>query len=316
LEELLKRLQDRHVECAQAVANKAVADAQGAAASPDTLSVMQAMMLFQQVKKRAKAAQDHAKAAQEQAKSVKKLPLEAEKENDVAQKEVKELQRVMEPKRGRTQSATTDDDEDCEKQDWDLPDHRREATHIQNHLSIPLGSHGEVPTPQDSNDTWDRDKRKNSQCEFGDADNATSCEKKFNLSHRKWEDYRGTRLYTGDSALVIKRWLNRVEEDTSALTFQEWTPDVDTSRTPVAMLINSSELRAAGFKLKEVIPPALEAAALVSASGDLRTRGSGLQSLEGMDPKRFVLSVDDDTEFRSRCEWKIPFCTLKYGIFK
>ena len=65
------------------------------------------------------------------------------------------------------------------------------------------------------------------------------------------EDYRGTRFYNKDSALVIKRWLNRVEEDVSGLTFQEWTPDVDTSRPPVAMLINSSELRAAGFKLKE-----------------------------------------------------------------
>jgi hypothetical protein len=64
--------------------------------------------------------------------------------------------------------------------------------------------------------------------------------------------------------------------------------DVDTSRSPVAMLINSSELRAAGFKLKEVFPPALEAAG-----------GAGLRSLEGMGPKRFVLSVDDDTEFRS-----------------
>jgi hypothetical protein len=40
-----------------------------------------------------------------------------------------------------------------------------------------------------------------------------------------------------------------VEEDASGLTFQEWTPDVDTSRPPVAMLINSSELRAAGFKV-------------------------------------------------------------------
>jgi hypothetical protein len=36
--------------------------------------------------------------------------------------------------------------------------------------------------------------------------------------------------------------------------------------------------------------------------GGLRTRGAGLRSLEGMGPKRFVLSVDDDTEFRSRCE--------------
>ena len=66
----------------------------------------------------------------------------------------------------------------------------------------------------------------------------------------------------------------------------------------MTMVINSSELRAAGFKLKEVLPPALEAA----ARGDMRTRGAGLRSLEGMGPKRFVLSVDDDTEFRSRCE--------------
>ena len=89
-----------------------------------------------------------------------------------------------------------------------------------------------------------------------------------------------------------------MEEDASGLTFQEWTPDVDTSRPPVSMLINSSELRAAGFKLKEVLPPALEAA----TRGGMRTRGAGLRSLEGMGPKRFVLSVDDDTEFRSRCE--------------
>ena len=122
--------------------------------------------------------------------------------------------------------------------------------------------------------------------------------KQFNLEYHKWEDDRGTRFYNKDRALVIKRWFNRVEEDVSGLTFQEWTPDVDTSRPPVAMLINSSELRAAGFKLKEVLPPTLEAA----ARGVLWTRGTGLRSLEGMGPKRFVLSVHDDTEFRSRCE--------------
>ena len=37
----------------------------------------------------------------------------------------------------------------------------------------------------------------------------------------------------------------------------EWTPDVDTSRPPVAILINSSELRAAGFNLKVVFSPVL-----------------------------------------------------------
>jgi hypothetical protein len=38
------------------------------------------------------------------------------------------------------------------------------------------------------------------------------------------------------------------------------------------MLINSNEFRAAGFKLKEVIPPALEPV----ARGDFRKQGSGL----------------------------------------
>jgi hypothetical protein len=61
-----------------------------------------------------------------------------------------------------------------------------------------------------------------------------------------------------------------VEEDVSRLTFQEWTTDVDTSRPPVTTMINSSELRAAGFKVKEVLPPALEAA----AHGGWRTRGA------------------------------------------
>ena len=133
-------------------------------------------------------------------------------------------------------------------------------------------------------------------CEFGDAGNGTSCEKKFNLDHHKCEDYRGTRFYNKDSALVIKRRLNRVEKDASGLTFQEWTPDVDTSSPPVPMMINSSALRTTGFNLKEVFPPALETVARVG------TRGEGLRSLEGIRPKRFVLSVDDDTEFRSRCE--------------
>ena len=42
-------------------------------------------------------------------------------------------------------------------------------------------------------------------CEFGDAGNDTSCERQFNLGHHQCEDYRGTRFYNKDSALVIKR---------------------------------------------------------------------------------------------------------------
>ncbi len=42
-------------------------------------------------------------------------------------------------------------------------------------------------------------------CEFGDDGNDTSCEKQFNFDHHKCEDFRGTRFYNKDSALVIKR---------------------------------------------------------------------------------------------------------------
>jgi hypothetical protein len=50
--------------------------------------------------------------------------------------------------------------------------------------------------------------------------------------------------------------MNRVDEDDSGLTFEEWDPSVDsnTSQAPVAMIVNSSELGAAGVNLREVIP--------------------------------------------------------------
>jgi len=136
-------------------------------------------------------------------------------------------------------------------------------------------------------------------CQFGEACDGTSCENEFKLQARKWEDYKGTRFYDGERALVFKRWLNRVDEDASGLTFEEWesTENVDSSKMPVAMIINSSELRTAGFTLQEVFPPELEASARRRS-----TRGAGIRQLEGMGPKRFILSVDDDTEFRSRCE--------------
>jgi len=52
-----------------------------------------------------------------------------------------------------------------------------------------------------------------------------------------------------------------VDEDASGLTFEEWnlTENVDSSQMPVAMIINSSKLRAAGFTPWKVFPPELEA---------------------------------------------------------
>ena len=62
-----------------------------------------------------------------------------------------------------------------------------------------------------------------------------------------------------------------------------------------------SELRGAGFNLLEVIPPELESAARL---GDARAGRwcASLNKLEGVGRRRFVLSGDDDTELRSRCE--------------
>ena len=146
--------------------------------------------------------------------------------------------------------------------------------------------------------------------EFGNAGDGTCIDKpsehelhadgSFKLAPRKWVEYKGVRFYNGDMALVVKRWLHRVETDASALTFTEWdetmekAPDAPTA----GMIVNSSELRAAGFKLQERLPPQLEA---VARTGK-RTRGAGLRQLNGMGPTTYALGVDDDNVFRSRCE--------------
>ena len=86
-----------------------------------------------------------------------------------------------------------------------------------------------------------------------------------------------------------------MDEDVSGLTFEEWDPsaDTDASEAPVAMIVNS-----AGFDLREVIPLQLETV----ARGGQRTCGAALKQIHGMGTRRYVLSVDNDNEFRSRCE--------------
>jgi hypothetical protein len=101
---------------------------------------------------------------------------------------------------------------------------------------------------------------------FGKVPGSNSCvEKKFKLGTRKYEEYKGVRFGNGDCALVVEV---------------------------------SSELRAAGFDLREVLPLQLEAA----TSGGQRTRGETLKQIHGMGTRRYVLSVDNDNEFMSRCE--------------
>jgi len=140
-------------------------------------------------------------------------------------------------------------------------------------------------------------------CKLGTVPGSMSCvEQKFDLqgSKCKWKEYKGTRYSHGDSALVVELWLHRVADDTSGLTFQEWDPSAGTDDTsaPVAMLVNSSELRAADFPLAEVRPLHLDAV----ARGGRRTRRVTVRKLQGVGNSTFVLSVENDNDFRSRCE--------------
>jgi hypothetical protein len=99
---------------------------------------------------------------------------------------------------------------------------------------------------------------------FVNVAGSMSCvEKEFKLTGRKYEEHKGVRFYTGECALVVEVWLHRVDEDVSGLTFQLWDPsaDTDASQAPEAMIVNPSELRAAVFDLREVIPLQLEAVA-------------------------------------------------------
>ena len=91
-----------------------------------------------------------------------------------------------------------------------------------------------------------------------------------------------------------------MDEDASGLTFEEWDPsaDTDASEAQVTMIVNSSQLLTTGFDLREVIPSQLETV----TCGDRCTRGAVLKQIQGMGTKRYVLSVDNDNEFRSRCE--------------
>jgi hypothetical protein len=95
LQELIKRLEENHGNCAEALAKKAAADAASAATmNPDTPNVLQAMMKLEQANARTKTAN--------------KVALDSEKEKDAAEKAVEELKRQLQPKRART------DDDACD----------------------------------------------------------------------------------------------------------------------------------------------------------------------------------------------------------
>ena len=64
------------------------------------------------------------------------------------------------------------------------------------------------------------------------------------------------------------------------------------------MLVNSSDLCAADFYLAEVRALQLDVVSL----GDRRTCDAAVRKLQGVGNSTFVLSVENDNDFRSRCE--------------
>jgi hypothetical protein len=140
LQELLKRLQDRHVDYAEVVAKKAAADAVSVVTvSPDTPNVLQAMMQIRQAKSRVEDAN--------------KLALEVEKERDGTEKALEELKRQLQPKREHTDDDAGDAHEMiAEVDDWDLRDHRQQATCVQNRRNVQVGSRKNQAKPRTGTD--------------------------------------------------------------------------------------------------------------------------------------------------------------------
>ena len=106
----------------------------------------------------------------------------------------------------------------------------------------------------------------------------------------------------------MKRWLHRVDEDASGLTFGDWEPsedELDPNAQPAFMIVNSSEVRGVATlgrepraQLQEILPPELEEAARISG----RTRGAAMRQVEGAGPRKYRLREDIDNLRRERCE--------------
>ena len=129
------------------------------------------------------------------------------------------------------------------------------------------------------------------------------------------------RFYNGERALVINlyylaRWSNRVDRDASGLT--SWHLRSGTWQrmfTPHRCLCDDYQLKRSesrSFTLRGMFPPELEAAA---RPWHRCTRSAGIRQLDGMDSDLncSMLSVDDNTEFRSRC---VYLCTLAWFLKK
>ena len=132
--------------------------------------------------------------------------------------------------------------------------------------------------------------------ELGDAGDGTPIERSFVAR----TTHAGLRFDAGESAIVVKRWLNRTADDAEGLTFVEWQEASDEK-----MIVNSSELRAVGVEL------AVEQRACLQSVGQRRrqstaARGGGgarvLDERRVAPSLRYRLDAEEDARIRACCD--------------
>ena len=90
---------------------------------------------------------------QQRAAEANKAALEAEKERDELHNQIEQIEEQLHPKRARTHDAAGDAHEVlAEVENWDLRDHRQQATRVQNRRNVQLGSRQNQAKPRAGTD--------------------------------------------------------------------------------------------------------------------------------------------------------------------
>ncbi len=88
------------------------------------------------------------KIIQARAAQANKAALEAEKERDELHTQIEEIEEQLQPKRARSDADAGDAHEiHAEVDNWDLRDHRREGTRVQNRRNVQVGSRDNQENP-------------------------------------------------------------------------------------------------------------------------------------------------------------------------
>ena len=90
---------------------------------------------------------------QERAAQANKAALEAEKERDELHNQIEQIEQRLHPKRAHSHDDSGDAHEMlAEVDNWDLRDHRQQATRVQNRRNVPVGSRENQPKPRTGTD--------------------------------------------------------------------------------------------------------------------------------------------------------------------